>query len=267
MHTQAATFTKLLLLMCLRGAQSRAQAPMDVSTIYDCATGAVAATSKTHTATGGPDAAKFEIKITGKAPPYDIAISSKAPTDKFAEAYVGVFVEGKPDMLVDGLAATAPAMTGTCTVGGNPHMIAHVSAPAGITAMAMKFTPEPDFTKSGDKKIIAKGFVCDKKGAATTPCSGPIMSPPFVIAKGSPGPSPGGPPPGGPPPGGPGGPPPPDGGPGSSSPHGSQKSTAFHWKATNTLSTAFMVPALVTLLIIIALKQFPVFPYAFITMC
>ncbi|KAH6936323.1 hypothetical protein HPB50_016134 [Hyalomma asiaticum] len=244
--------------MCLRGAQSRAQAPVDVSTIYDCATGAVAATSKTHTATGGPDAAKFEIKITGKASPYDIAISSKAPADKFVEAYVGVFVEGKPDMLVDGLAATAPAMTGTCTVGGKPHMIAHVSAPAGITTMAMKFTPEPDFAKSGDQKIIAKGFVCAVKGADTTPCSGPIMSPPFMIAKGSKGPSPGGPPPGGPPP--------PDGGPGSSSPQGSEKSTAFHWKATNTLSTAFMVPALVTLLIIIALKQFPVFPYAFITM-
>ncbi|KAH8025329.1 hypothetical protein HPB51_006953 [Rhipicephalus microplus] len=38
------------------------------------------------------------------------------------------------------------------------------------------------------------------------------------------------------------------------------------WKATDTLPTAFMVPALVTLLIIFALRQFPVYPYAFITM-
>ncbi|KAL1438319.1 hypothetical protein MTO96_048389 [Rhipicephalus appendiculatus] len=263
---KGAICTKLLLLMCLRAAQIRAA---DVSTIFDCAKGELNATNKDYVKTGGPEATSFKLEITGDKAPYDVTLSTK--TGNFFEAYVGLYTDDKP--VPDGLSTDPPGKAEKCTEGKTVEMVAYTTSTTELKELKMKFEPDSDFAKDGDKKIVAKGFVCTKAKAGKTPCSAQIVSESFTVKKsgGKPPPPPNpGPGPG---PGGGSGPgpvkpdgPKPHGDPPNSAPHGSSPNAAFRWKATSTLPTAFMVPALVTLLIIIALRQFPVFPYAFITM-
>ncbi|XP_054929758.1 uncharacterized protein [Dermacentor andersoni] len=252
---KAAVFPKLLLLMCLRAVQSQ----NDPHAAFNCTIGAVSPSSATHVlATGAPDSSAFEIKITGTATPYDVTLAGKGATAKFVEAYVGVYLEGTMFLPGTTITVTPPVKTAKCTSQGKDTNFAYIVSAADITELKFKFTLPADLTKDEDKKIIARGIVC-LKAAGTPPkssCSSPIMSAALTIKKqaaAAPPAAPATPDP----------PKPPEAPP--SAPHGSSPNSAFRWKATNTLPTAFMVPALVTLLIIIALKQFPVFPYAFIT--
>lgn len=273
---KAGIYTKLLLLMCLRGAQSQAAGVGDV---FDCKKGALNTNSKTHVSEGGPDAKKYKIEITGTAAPYDVTLSSK--TDKFFEAYVGLYADND-EPVTDGLTVppSVPPTSGKveeCSA-DTKTLVAHVHTTTDTAEFKMTFTPKPEFTKEADKMITAKGFVCSKAAATgKTPCSAQIASAAFKVKKSGGGgpeittetaaPNPDGPTTDAPKPPGPkpDGPKKPDDTP-PSAPHGSSPNAAFRWKATNTLPTAFMVPALVTLLIIIALRRFPVSPYAFITM-
>ncbi|XP_037567759.1 uncharacterized protein LOC119448598 [Dermacentor silvarum] len=261
---KAAIFPKLLLLMCLRGAQSQGKDP---NLAFDCAKGELLSTSTTHSlGTGAPDAATFTITITGAAAPYDVTLTGKTATVKFVEAYVGVYLEGK--MFIPGttVAATAPVMSGKCTSAAKESNFAYVVSTTDLSEMKFKFTPSADLAKDADKKVVASGIVCLKATGtpAKTPCSAPIMSAVFTVKKPAGGPAPVGPAN----PESPQAPQPPNGAPDAppSAPHGSSPNSALRRKATDSLPTVFMVPSLVTLLIIIALKQFPVFPYAFITM-
>ncbi|XP_065283014.1 uncharacterized protein [Dermacentor albipictus] len=273
---KAAVFPKLLLLMCLRAVKSQ----NDPNAAFNCTIGALPPTSATHfQGDGAADAGALE--ITGTAAPYDVTlVGGKGAYGKFFEAYVGVYLDGPVFLPGTTITVTPPAKTAKCTSQGKDTEFVYIVSAAEMTEMKFKFAPPADLTKDADKKIIARGIVC-LQAAGTPPkssCSAPIMSAALTIKKQAPKSPPAAPvPPPPPPPPVPPVPPVPPNAPKSpkspkppdappSAPHGSSPNSAFRWKATNTVPTAFMVPALVTLLIIIALKQFPVFPYAFITM-